>query len=198
MWFADFRMATVLAVSMAASAAVAGTTAAVGKIDSLKVIFSNFGEGEWPRYECCIGFLVQSADSARDGGMWLAGMPFVPAENGNVRKIRIPLGLLSGTNSVNISLRSDSDGLPGEVLGHFKTEDMPPFGGCCEVQTIFAKGIPVTAGKQYWVVARAGADTSVAWNFNSIRMEGTTAVKDENGWRLSGPASIAAFKVLGD
>jgi hypothetical protein len=187
-----------MAASIATSSATAATPAPADKAESLKVIFSNFGEGEWPRYDCCTGFLVQSADSGRDGGMWLAGMPFVPTEDGHVRKIVVPLSLLSGTNSVNVSLRADANGLPGEVLGHFKTADLPPFGGCCEVQTVFAKGIPVTAGQQYWVVARAIADTAAAWNLNAIRVEGMSAVKDQDGWRLSGPVSTAAFKVLGD
>jgi len=162
---------------------------------SLKEIYSNFNSDREILYDMHTGLAVSSKES--NLGSYLVGMPFTPAEDSNVRKIILAITHFRGTNSLNISLRADANGLPGDILARFVVNDMAEFGTCCETVVLHAEGIPVVAGTQYWVVARAVGDANNAWNINSLRMEGPVAHKHDAGWYIT-TDNVGAFRVLGD
>lgn len=167
------------------------------KAESLKEIYSTFNSDRDNLYNCCIAYTLSTPDSVV-GARWSTAMPFTPAESGSVRKIVLAFSYVAGINSVNVSLRTDTGGLPGDVIRRFQVTDLPDSGGCCETETVAAKGIPVVAGVQYWVVARVTADTWAGWNLNSISATGPFARNQGHGWYLRSDDTLAAFKVLGD
>lgn len=168
------------------------------KIDSLTEIYSNFNSDDTNLYDCCAGWTVSTRDSVVHARFFVA-MPFTPAANGSVRKVVLGTGWVSGLNAVNVSLRADDGGLPGELLKRYVATSLPAFGTCCETVTMMAKGVPVTAGMTYWVVVRGTADTWAAWNFNTVGASGPFAFKTDAMSRWQSTADVlGAFRVLGD
>jgi hypothetical protein len=190
---------TTLAGPPVANAFVAAKPPA--KVESLKEIYSSFGPDRDNLYDCCIAWTLTTRESVVGLRQFVAA-PFTPADNGSIRKIVVALSWVSGLNALTVSLRADDGGLPGAVIKRFELLDLPVFGGCCETETLAAKGIPVTAGTTYWVTVRAAADTWAGWNFNVLNLPGPFAVKsdwlDDTGhWQLN-PNSPPAFRVLGE
>jgi hypothetical protein len=160
-------------------------------------IYNNFSSDPENRYNCCGGYSVSTPDSGGNSLNRLA-MPFVPSVDGRVRKILLALSYISGANQLVVSLRADSGGLPGETLDNFHVADMPPFGNCCHAMAVSSKGVPVTAGSQYWVVVKAQSDTFAVWNHNTTGATAVFAFNHGEGWELTPLTFPAAFKVLGD
>jgi hypothetical protein len=134
----------------------------------LVTIFSNLAAA-YPKgeYWCCTGYNVMGPNSGA-GEQWMAAT-FTPGANHTVTRIEVAVGYSQqGTNGVVLSLNDDNNGVPGKALKTWNASGLPRFGTCC---TLVVKsdtaGIPVSAGKQYWVVLSTNShelDTVDAWN----------------------------------
>lgn len=166
--------------------------------EGLTEIYSTFNSDSTNAYDCCGGWTISARDSVV-GLRQAVAMPFTPAADANVTKIGVAVGYVTGVNGVSVALYSDSAGLPGEVIERFKVSSLPTFGECCVTESVHLKGVPVTAGTQYWVVVKTGKigdATWAAWNFNTISALGPFAFNQGGGWQLSGDSSLSAFNVL--
>lgn len=163
-----------------------------------KEIYSNFNTDVDNAYDCCNGWTVSAVGSIL-GFRQDVAMPFTPAKNYTVKTINVAVGWVAGTNGAAISLNEDSGGVPGAVIKKGSVTGLPTFGTCCVTASIGAKGAPVVAGTQYWVVVKTDkktADTWDAWNFNNIGAAGTFAFDSGTGWQLTS-STLGAFSVVG-
>jgi hypothetical protein len=134
----------------------------------LVTIFSNLA-AKYPKgeYWCCTGYNVMGPDSGA-GEQWM-GAAFTPSADHTVTRIEVAGGYSQqGTNGVVLSLNDDNKGVPGKALKTWNVSGLPRFGTCCAlVVKSDSSGIPVSAGKQYWVVLSTNShelDTVDAWN----------------------------------
>lgn len=161
---------------------------------SLKVIANTFDKDAKSPYQ---GQAYGVSAQRSEWGLESLAMPFTPAEDGQVRKIVVALGVSFGATTMNVSLQEDADGFPGATLGQFKLADVPPLGSCCETEAVRVKSVPVVAGKRYWVVAKASGDTAGGWHLNSIGATGDFVFRNKDGWHPESGV-LAAFKVVGE
>lgn len=136
------------------------------KDSGLVTIFSNLA-AKYPKgqYWCCSGYNVMGPSQ---GEQWMAAA-FTPAADHTVTRIEVAVGYSEGkTNGVVLSLNSDSNGVPGKALKTWNASGLPRFGTCCTlVVKSDSSGIPISAGKQYWIVLSTNSkeqDTVDAWN----------------------------------
>lgn len=134
----------------------------------LVTIFSNLA-ARYPKgeYWCCEGSNVMGPNSGV-GEQWMAAA-FTPRANHTVTRIKVAVGYSQqGKNGVVVSLNDDNHGVPGKALKTWNASGLPRFGTCCAlVVKCDSSGIPVSAGKQYWVVLKTNQsekDTVDAWN----------------------------------
>jgi hypothetical protein len=189
-------LAVCLALLIGANVAYAAGTTGDGKA-SLKQIYSTFNPDRQQKYDCCGGVYIATRDSP-DGFRQYIGIPFIPVESVRVRRIKVAMSHMSGSQTVAISLRADAAGLPGEVIQHFQLTALQDFGQCCDTVSMSTKGIDLVAGTRYWVVARATGETSAAWNNNTIGARGDLAVNEGRGWIVLPDSELTAFAVLGE
>jgi len=149
-------------------------TASVKRTDSsdagLVKIYNSLSIYAKATYWCCSGYTI--AGPAAVSGfpeIWTAAA-FTPSANHTVTKIKVGVGLIQGTNSLVLSLYSDSNGLPGTAIQTWTISALPTFRSCCVVETkVDRAGIAVTGGTQYWLVLQTDTnDTNAfaAWNVN--------------------------------
>src|SRR5438128_855967 len=111
-------------------------------------IFNNFGPAN--TYNSGSGSTVSGASSGT-GQFVASAMSFTPAGTFVLTQIDVAVGFVSRTNSVALSLNSDSGGLPGGVIMNWTISGLPVFGTCCTVDTV-TPGSPVilTSGTRFW------------------------------------------------
>ena len=189
-------LAACLALLIGADVAYAVDAAEDGKA-SLKQIYSTFNPDRQQKYDCCQGTAIVTRDSP-DGFRQSVGIPFIPVEGARLRRIKVAMSHSSGSETVAISLRADAAGLPGEVIQHFQVTALQEFGECCDTVSMSTKGIALTAGTPYWIVARATGMTSAAWNNNTVGARGDLAVNEGLGWIVIPDSELTAFAVLGE
>lgn len=166
----------------------------------LVTIFSNLA-GKYPKgeYWCCEGYNVMGS---AQGEQWMAA-EFTPAADHVVTRIEVAAGWSQGTNGLVISLDSDSNGVPGNALKTWKVGNLQNFGTCCALVEISDRsGIPVSAGKQYWIVLSTGdkeTDTVDGWNVDDTDQidSATLASYTSNQWTVFQASPGVAFAVKG-
>jgi hypothetical protein len=136
----------------------------------LVTIFSNLA-AKYPKgeYWCCTGYNVMGSQSGV-GEQWMAAA-FAPSADHTVTRIEVAAGWSQqGPNGVVVSLRRDSNGVPGKALKSWNVSGLPRFGDCCGlVVASDAAGIPVSAGKQYWIVLSTnGNETNTVDGWNVV------------------------------
>jgi hypothetical protein len=175
------------------------------KDSGLVTIFSNLA-ATYPKgqYWCCSGYNVMGSKSGV-GEQWMAAA-FTPGADHIVTKIEVAVGYSQqGTNGVVLSLNSDNNGIPGKALKTWNVSGLPRFGTCC---TLVAKsdssGIPVSAGKQYWVVLSTNShelDTVDGWNVSDTDQVDSATVATYPGtnkrWKAFQTTPGLAFAVKG-
>jgi hypothetical protein len=218
-------MAATLAVALASTAAYAGMDGISVSQDKRMVIatkpsgkyiaptfrpkkappaiFSNLGvlypNGE---YFCCYGSTISGPTSALGITQYVA-VAFTPTTSTSVTEVDAGVGYIEGTNEIDLVLYADDNGVPGTVLKSWKATGLPTFGGCCAVATgTDKKGVPVTAGTQYWVGVVADKDATdvfAAWNFNSTDMIDavTTAYYNGTSWTAYGALPATDIAIYG-
>lgn len=167
---------------------------------NLTKIFSNLGP-EGNVYQCCIGWTISAPGSPVGAQQWVAHA-FTPAKDSTVVKIKVGVGYVTGTNGVVLAIAKDNNNFPGGFLKSWtKLGVLPVFGSCCDlVKAKDVAGIPLTGGKQYWVVVKLNAktpDTWDAWNFSNSGI-GRMAFNTGSGWLDGGDTNQGAFAVLGN
>jgi hypothetical protein len=162
--------------------------------DGLTAVFSNF-EHHGDAY-----FATAGATISRKVQPGLA-QGFTPQQDFLVKKIRVAVSNSKGEERAYISLHADAGGVPGESLWKAEVKGMPRLGECCATQHIDAEqGVPVQAGKLYWVVVhmpRGLHGTAHAWNFSVEGLDVPTALIKHHRWVAVGDDSGLAFSVLG-
>jgi hypothetical protein len=128
-------------------------------------------------------------------------MPFTPKANATVTQIQIAVEAApANAEAFNLVLAADSASLPGKALHSWHLKKVPDFGTCCKLDTItYAKGIKLTKGQQYWVVAQTDSkstDALGAWNYTWNERTGNIASNHGYGWKAYNGV-MCAFAVLG-
>jgi hypothetical protein len=137
----------------------------------LNIIYSNLGSPT-NTYSDLDGWLVAGPSSELGASQFIA-LPFTPFKDATVTQINVAVGYDgSGANQFILSLNSDNNGTPGNVIAQTTIKNAPTFGDCCKLSKwTLSKGEAVTAGTQYWVVASTptsgtGDDFYGAWAFS--------------------------------
>ena len=145
------------------------------------------------------------------------GMAFSPSGSYLMNSVSVALGLLSGPNSIALSLRSDSGGVPGDILESWSLTGLPPWPGLTPggrdivtypPTTVNSSITPVLEdGEQYWLVVAPGDPATHAgwsWNQNPAGpyLRGTvgllSSINPPDTWQLYPDSShFSAFKVFG-
>jgi hypothetical protein len=166
--------------------------------DGLVTIYSNLGN-KTDLFVDNVGWDVAGPDSGVQQE-WVA-MPFTPTFDATVTQISIAVEHNSGSpNSFVLSLNAGDGRLPGKAIKSWVIHDTPEFGTCCAIDVAKAKkGVAVTKGQQYWVVASLNASedaTRMEWNISSRAMEEFFSFNKGDGWG-GFTASDSAFAVYG-
>jgi hypothetical protein len=171
----------------------------------LVTIFSNLAE-KYPKglYWCCSSVGVFGPGSG-NGQQWMAAA-FTPAADHSVTKIEVAVGWAQqGTNGVVVSLSRDNKGIPGKALKRWNVSNLPRSGDCCTlVVRSDSSGIPVAAGKQYWIVLTTNnneKDTMDGWNVvDSDQVDSATVATfpgNKNQWEVFQNTPGLGFAVKG-
>ena len=137
----------------------------------LITIFSSLGP-KVQVYDGGGGWIAAGPQDAYTGQQQDVAIPFTPAVNASVIKIKVPFQYYQyGVNAGTIELAADASGLPGTVLATQDKKNFPVFGiGCCGLTTWKLKvGVPVKAGTQYWIIAttdKKSVDSAFVWDYN--------------------------------
>ena len=109
----------------------------------------------------------------------------------------------SGANQVNLSLYTDVNGAPGNLLaGPVTVTNLALWGTCCNLTVAIFPPVALTAGNQYWVVADTpltgtGSDFYGTWDFVAPNLF-LLAGDHGSGWSaFDGPNNNSAGEVLG-
>lgn len=92
---------------------------------------------------------------------WLA-TAFTPKANHVATRVEVPALYYSGSNGVVLSVYDDAGGVPGKPLHSWHITNLPTTVCCTVVGGSDKRGIPLSAGKQYWIVIRTGAKDTTA------------------------------------
>jgi hypothetical protein len=151
---------------------------------ALKTIYSNLGkkgESYTPG-----GFLLAGPNSLEGAAIFTA-MPFTPKSDAHVSQVQVAALYISGGNQINLSIYSDSGGVPGTLLaGPTTVTNLPTHGTCCTLDIAGFTPVAVIAGTQYWVVADTpltgpGSDFEGEWG-ESTRPIFPSAFDRGTGW----------------
>jgi hypothetical protein len=175
------------------------------KDSGLVTIFSNLA-AKYPKgkYWCCTGYNIMGPGQSL-GAQWMAAV-FTPGADHTVTRIEVAVGYSQqGTNGVVLSLNRDNNGVPGTALKTWNASGLPRFGDCCTlVVKSDTSGIPVSAGKQYWVVLSTNnneKDTVDGWNVTDTNQVDSATVAtypgNSNQWEAFQTTPGLAFAVKG-
>lgn len=161
------------------------------------VLFDTFGPGD--TYNTGIGWTIGVSGLDFDQGDQFVIGAAVPY---SLDQIELAMGLVSGTNQLDVWLMSDAAGQPGAIIEAFSFSGAmgsfgsanPPLAANSVLRPILYPGTP------YWLIASApAADTWAAWNQNSIGATGIHADKQGIGsWSVSPGTTLGAFRVSGN
>ncbi|MGA7201221.1 MAG: choice-of-anchor R domain-containing protein [Candidatus Cybelea sp.] len=162
----------------------------------LTEIANNFTQYPNSPYWGWLGYAVLGPGQGAGKGteQWLA-TAFTPKANHVATKVEVAAEFDYGTNAVVLSLYDDAGGMPGKSLRSWQLTNLP-HAVCCTVASGSDKrGIPLTGGKQYWVVMRTNAkdsDSVVVWaltEFANVQKHGAS-------WALycNGPGCPSTWK----
>lgn len=154
----------------------------------LVTVYSNLGpKGSY--YNPNGGWIAAGPQDPYTNQQQDVAIPFTPQQNAIVTKVAVPFQYYGyGTNAGTIELAADASGLPGTVLAGRDGANAPVFGsGCCQLSVWnLNKGIALTAGTQYWIIATTDSksiDSAYVWDYNWNGIISPIAVRDNlNGW----------------
>ena len=180
----QFIVAAALCMSLVLSASSARAQTDTTITPKNVTIFSNLGPSTKNLYFtgtssdditglCIVGAANPNRERCNQPETWRA-MPFIPNQNSHSTVLQVAIGLAEGTNQFQLALFDDKNGAPGNQLATVTVKDAPPLGICCNLVTadLGTAGIALTAGTQYWVVAKSddvhAPDFQGIWAFTNF------------------------------
>ena len=133
-------------------------------------------------------------------GFTASAMAFTSPDNFRLDQIDVALSYNDfGSNSLDLTLHSDSGGLPGAALMTWALTNLPTYGTCCILQTVTPNSpLVLSAAAQYWLVATAGDGTVAVWDINSTGQIGPlTQTFTPDSYSGVNVSSEGAFDVQG-
>jgi hypothetical protein len=163
------------------------------KFLNAEVVFTNFGPGF--TYDKTTGYDIAAFQSM--------AQQFTPADTVIFDDAIIPLGSISGSQGVIVSLESDSNGMPGSPIEQIGVSNLADFDSGGSVKTVASVLHPtLTSGTPYWLaLSPAASDVDATWQLDST---GATSSKIGNApspdgpWNVSpSPVTRGAFQIDG-
>jgi hypothetical protein len=174
----------------AAAVALAVASAATTRAD---IVFNNFGPGD--TFGTTVGWGFGNPNDV------VSSMAFTVGAGTSYKLTEIDLaaGFISGTNSVTVSIRSDSGGTPGATLESWTIPMTGQYGTLYPPEMVTSVLNPIlAANQQYWVsLAPGAADAHGAWSLNTTADQGPVYVTIGGNPSFSGTNFRGAFRVLG-
>lgn len=161
-------------------------------------VYDTFNHGRGAKYDLHAMWSIESK-----GSFWerksIVGVPFVPEQNVMLRRVQLALWHIDGDNAYYVSLREDDNGVPGAFLHAFDAIQATAVGECCDTVSVTPHTIALTAGKTYWIVLKAKANTSGGWVYNWWHTPGTFAAKEKDAavWEVKSDA-LPAIRIVGE
>jgi hypothetical protein len=149
---------------------------------------------------------------AGNGTAWWLATAFTPKADHLATKVEVAAEYDYGTNGIVLGLYDDAGGVPGNQLHSWQLTNLPHAVCCTVVGGSDKSGIPLTGGKQYWVVLRTNAKDAgavVVWaltEFADVQKHGSGFALycsgscegwKNNAWNQSNLAYGFAYSVLG-
>ena len=162
------------------------------------ILFSDLGSGG-NVYNTGSGYLVSGSTSGA-GQAASEYFAFTPSASAFLAQIDVAILSITGTNSVQVTLNSDSAGSPGAALEGWTLINLQTVpNSCCGLETVLSTSpVFLAAGTQYWVGASAiASDTWAEFYLDSTSITGTRAFSINGGSFLLGPNTLGAFDVIG-
>jgi len=157
------------------------------------VIVNTFGPGD--TYMTGSGWTIGMSPD-----MYIQGDAFTPGSTVALGKIELAVGLVSGSNELDVWLMSDAAGQPNAIIESFHFSGaMGSFGDWNPPLSADSVLHPVlTGGTQYWLIASAPeAGTWAAWNQNTIGALGLHAQRSsaDPSWDVNQDDTLGAFRI---
>jgi hypothetical protein len=161
-------------------------------------LYSTLGSGD--SYNTMMGYTIGLSPNFYD-----QGNQFVidGTQSYLLDTIEVAIGLISGTNEVDVWLMSDVGDEPGAIIESFNfAGQMGDFGEYNPLLVGTSVLNPVlTPGTKYWLIASAPqSDTWASWNLSDPDINGLRAVRESetNPWSIYSDTTMAAFRVNGE
>jgi hypothetical protein len=158
------------------------------------VLFNTFGPSD--AYNTAVGWTIGTVSGFDQGDQFVIGA----VTPHYLDKIELAVGLVTGTNQLDVWLMSDAAGQPGAIIEAFSFNAMGSFGAANPPLASNSVLRPIlNPGTPYWLIASAPvADTWAAWNQNSLSLLGTHAERQGLGpWSVSSGTALGAFRITG-
>jgi len=157
-------------------------------------IANNFTQYANSPYWGWLGYSVFGpGQGAGNGTEWWLATAFTPKANRIATRVEVAAEYDYGTNAVVLGLYDDAGGLPGKSLHSWQLTNLPHAVCCTVVGGSDKRGIPLTGGKQYWVVMRTDAKDAgavVVWALTEF----ANVQKHGSSWALYCSGSCSGWK----
>jgi hypothetical protein len=162
------------------------------------ILFNDYGPG----YTYIIGTGWTIGGPTSPVGSFETASEFTPVTTGVVTSVAFGDSLVTGTNTVTMSIAADKGGTPGAILGSFTFDNqMGNFGSQHPPLTAISVVQPLlTAGTNYFLLAStSGSDIWAAWNSNNQGVSGTQLSSQNGGtsWTTHSNVTLGAFEIFG-
>jgi len=170
---------------------------------SLPVIYQNFATS-YPKglYNAFTGAVV-SGPKTPHGEFWVASA-FTPTANAAVQEVDVAAGFNLGvTNTVQLHIYADANGIPGSDLWVHQVALTQTFGACCGIIAVTLKSpLHLIAGTQYWLgmtTVDNGQTVWGSWNLGVADQvtQSPNAESRGSGWQATLEAPAVAFGIYG-
>jgi hypothetical protein len=169
----------------------------------LATIYSSLGTDPKNLYNYIDTWLVSGPNCVVGISDFIA-LPFTPKSNSHISEVRAAILYYGvGADQVNLSIYSDSKGHPGKLLaGPVTVTNLPKSFTCCQLAVADFASVPVTGGKQYWVVANTpktgrGSDFFGEWAGAVSPVLMLAGNAEQTGWVAFNGNGLPAGDVLG-
>jgi hypothetical protein len=170
--------------------------------------FTDLGTGS-NVYNCCSGWTMGGSGTL--GNYVYDANEFMAGATGNISQIDIGIGYVTGENSFFVALYSDSNNLPGTLLGQWNNlSASQQFGGCCGLLSITGiTGISLASGQDYFLVMGPESPSSTLWaawnnnttNTNGLLLQASSGCASGGAagcdWNSFSGSNLGAFDVIG-
>jgi len=178
---------------------------------ALTTIAGNLSDFPYGVFFALYNYYVTGSNNTIGVPEYWQGVPFTPSANVKAMEVDASVVWAQGTNEVVLSLYDDANGLPGKAIHTWHVKNLAIFGSCCQLAIGKSKsGISLSAGKQYWLVAKTDSTNSNVfdgWDLNTTDMRshplasycsGTASQcgSNNNTW-FAGNAILPGFAVQG-